>query len=216
MFCPSCGSEERQLSQFCRVCGTDLRAVRAGMERPDAMTSSAATAREEIARAIAVKIKELRGSSELKTMAEDVLPKFEEFLESPEEKRLRRMRSGVITTAVGLGAMIMFVLIAMATGQEELLVMAAAAVVAFFIGLGILINGKMLSVQKKQVSDGSQDSERQNLLDQLLSDKTPTQRELQPTLNPPLEPPLSVVENTTHKLPNEPLKVRRQQTLNER
>jgi hypothetical protein len=212
MFCPSCGSEERQLSQFCRVCGTDLRAVRAGMERPDAMTSSAATAREEIARAIAVKIKELRGSAELKTMAEDVLPKFEEFLESPEEKRLRRMRSGVMTTAVGLGAMVMFVLVAMATGQEELLVMAAAAVVAFIIGLGILINGKMLSVQKKQVADGSQDSEQQNLLDQLLSGKTSTQRELQPTLNPPLEPPLSVVENTTHKLPNEPIKVRRQQT----
>src|SRR5689334_3161994 len=216
MFCPSCGSEERQLSQFCRVCGTDLRAVRAGMERPDAMTSSAATAREEIARAIAVKIKELRGSAELKTMAEDVLPKFEEFLESPEEKRLRRMRSGVMTTAVGLGAMVMFVLIAMATGQEELLVMAAAGVVAFFIGLGILINGKMLSVQKKQVANGPQDQERQNLLDQLLSDKTSSQRELQPTLNPPLEPPLSVVENTTHKLPNEPIKARRQQTLNER
>ena len=25
MYCPSCGSEERQLSQFCRACGTDLR-----------------------------------------------------------------------------------------------------------------------------------------------------------------------------------------------
>src|SRR5436853_7150337 len=104
MFCPSCGSRATELSQFCRLYATDLRAVRAGMERPDAITNSAATAREEVSRAIAAKIKEMRGSSELKTMAEDVLPKIEEFLESPEEKRLRRMRTGVITASVGIGA----------------------------------------------------------------------------------------------------------------
>jgi hypothetical protein len=41
MFCPSCGSEERQASQFCRACGTDLRAVHMGLERPDSITASA-------------------------------------------------------------------------------------------------------------------------------------------------------------------------------
>src|SRR4051812_31832701 len=209
MFCPSCGSEERQLSQFCRVCGTDLRVVRAGMERPDAITSSAATAREEIGRAIAAKVKELRGSGELKTMAEDVLPKIEEFLESPEEKRLRRMRSGVVTTSVSLGAMIMFLVIAMATGQEELLVAVGAAIVAFFIGLGIFINGKLLTVPKKQIAEDAPDSRQQNLLDQLLSDKSSTQRELQAASNRP--PP--VVEHTTHRLPSEPANVRRPPTL---
>jgi hypothetical protein len=207
MYCPSCGSEERQLSQFCRVCGTDLRAVRAGMERPDAITDSAVTAREEIGRAIAAKIKEMRGSTELKTVAEDVLPKIEEFLESPEEKRLRRMRTGVVVTSVGLGALIMFVLVAMGTGQEELLFPAGAAIVAFFIGLGILINGKMLTVQKKQIAEGAPDSERQNLLDQLTSPRASTQRE------PPSNPPNSIVEHTTHRLPNEAVNVRRQQTL---
>jgi len=209
MYCPSCGSEERQLSQFCRVCGTDLRVVRAGMERPDAITDSAVTAREEIGRAIAAKIKEMRGSTELKTVAEDVLPKIEEFLESPEEKRLRRMRTGVVVTSVGLGALIMFMLVAMGTGQEELLLPAGAAIVAFFIGLGILINGKMLTVQKKQIADNSPDSERQNLLDQLTSGKASTQRELEP----PSNPPNSVIEHTTHRLPNEAVNVRRQQTL---
>src|SRR3982750_2892799 len=38
MYCPSCGSEERQLSQFCRACGTDLRVVRNSLENPDAIT----------------------------------------------------------------------------------------------------------------------------------------------------------------------------------
>ena len=53
MFCPSCGSEERQASQFCRACGTDLRAVHMGLERPDSITASAESAREEIGRAVA-------------------------------------------------------------------------------------------------------------------------------------------------------------------
>jgi uncharacterized membrane protein YvbJ len=46
MYCPFCGSEERQLSQFCRACGADLRVVRSSLERPDAITASAASARE--------------------------------------------------------------------------------------------------------------------------------------------------------------------------
>jgi len=53
MFCPSCGSEEHQASQFCRACGTDLRVVRMGLERPDSITESAISAREEIGRAVA-------------------------------------------------------------------------------------------------------------------------------------------------------------------
>src|SRR2546425_6524742 len=50
MFCPSCGSEERQASQYCRACGTDLRPVRVSIERPDSITASAVSAREEIGR----------------------------------------------------------------------------------------------------------------------------------------------------------------------
>jgi hypothetical protein len=200
MFCPSCGLEERQLSQFCRGCGTDLRAVRAGLERPDAITNSAATAREEIGRAIAEKIKELRGSTELKTMAEDVLPKIEEFLESPEEKRLRRMRKGVMTTAAGLGAMLMFLLLALVTRKEEMLIPIGAASVAFIIGLGMIINGKLLTVQKKQLPGGKQDASLQSPLDRLQGNAAANRGVLQP----PATPPLSVIEHTTHRLSNNP------------
>src|SRR5437660_10607725 len=103
MFCPSCGSEERQATQFCRACGTDLRAVRVSLERPDSITASAVSAREDIGRAVAEKIREVEDAHELKRVAEDVLPQIEKFLESPEEKRLRRVRAGVITAATGLG-----------------------------------------------------------------------------------------------------------------
>src|SRR5499426_3109893 len=102
MYCPSCGSEERQLSQFCRACGTDLRVVRTSLERPDAITASAVSAREQIGLAVADKIRQMESAKDLERVAEDVLPHFEKFLESPEEKRLRRIRVGVITAAVGL------------------------------------------------------------------------------------------------------------------
>src|SRR5262250_679741 len=114
MYCPSCGSEERQLSQFCRACGTDLRAVRTSLERPDEITASAVSAREQISKAFADKIRELDSGRDLKRVAEDVLPQFEKFFESPEEKRLRRIRQGVITATVGLGWSIVAFIMAMA------------------------------------------------------------------------------------------------------
>jgi hypothetical protein len=51
---------------------------------------------------MAAKIREV-DDSHLHRIAEDVLPQIEKFLESPEEKRLRRMRVCVITAASGLG-----------------------------------------------------------------------------------------------------------------
>ena len=89
MYCPTCGSEERQPSQFCRACGTDVRAVRITLERPDAVTESAIFAREQIGRAVADKIRMTKSAGQLKKVAEEVLPEIEKFLESPAERRLR-------------------------------------------------------------------------------------------------------------------------------
>src|SRR3954466_11914088 len=106
MFCPICGSEERQPTQFCRACGGDLRAVRVSLERPDSISLPPVSAREEIGMAVAQKIREVEDARELKKVAEDVLPQIEKFFESPEEKRMRRMRAGVILSGIGLGAAI--------------------------------------------------------------------------------------------------------------
>src|SRR6266704_2400243 len=110
MFCPSCGSNE-QMSQYCRACGTDLRPVRLSLERPDSITASAVSAREEIGRAVAQKIREVEDARELKKVAEDVLPEIEKFLESPEERRLRRMRAGIVVSSIGVGVTIMMALL---------------------------------------------------------------------------------------------------------
>src|ERR1700704_1538527 len=138
MFCPSCGSEERQATQFCRACGTDLRRVRVSLERPDSVTAIAVSAREEIGRAVAEKIREMEGAHDLKRVAEDVLPQIEKFLESPEEKRLRRVRAGVITALAGLGAALVIFLASLEA--HDLIPFIALGLIAFFVGLGIVIN----------------------------------------------------------------------------
>src|SRR5687767_13143637 len=139
MYCPSCGSEERQLSQFCRACGTDLRVVRNSLERPDAITASAISAREQIGMAVADQIRQMKSAKDLEKVAEDVLPSFEKFLESPEEKRLRRIRNGVITAAVGLGGAIAIIL--MAIDNVGLIPMIMPWLITFLVGIGVIVNG---------------------------------------------------------------------------
>ena len=169
MFCPSCGSEERQMSQFCRACGTNLQPVRMSLERPDSITASAVSARDEIGRAVAEKIREMESSRDLKRVAEDVLPQIEKFLESPEEKRMRRLRAGVITASVGLGVAIPSILLTSVAQTDDatkgLLMAFLLATVTFMIGLGLLLNGLVFSRPRKGVEDHSVDASTQNLLD---------------------------------------------------
>src|SRR5256886_17265878 len=143
MFCPSCGSEERQASQYCRACGTDLRPVRVSIERPDSITASAVSAREEIGRAVAEKIREVEDSRDLKRVAEDVLPQIEKFLESYEEKRLRRVRAGVVVAASGFGTGILgLIMSAFLKGPdtETFIGLSGLGITAFLIGLGLIVH----------------------------------------------------------------------------
>ena len=164
MYCPSCGLEEKQSNQFCRACGSNLNLVRLAVARPDSITQSAATARDEIGRAIAYKIREAKSPGELATVAEDVLPEIEKFLESPEEKRLRRVRSGTVVASVGLGATIAFAIIALIV-DEGLLILAGLGIVTLFIGLSFAINGLLFTVPKKVLSDKSSAARSQRELD---------------------------------------------------
>ena len=205
MLCPSCGSNE-QTSQFCRACGTDLRPVRTTLERPDSITAVAVSAREEIGRAVAAKIREVEDSRDLKRVAEDVLPQIEKFLESPEEKRLRRVRTGVVTAAAGLGgAIFMALMSAFIRNADALLGVSGLGVAAFLIGLGIIINALYFTKPRNQLADHSSDASAQNLLDtgytspQLRSSaEAPPSFRSQTTSN--LAEPSSITEGTTHQL----------------
>lgn len=194
MFCPECGIEERQSNQFCRACGTDLRRVRGVVEMPDSITASATSAREEIGRAIASKIRETRTAEELSVVTEDVLPEIEKFLESPEEKRLRRMRVGTLLSAIGLGAAIGISIVSQFMGDNDVIFLAALGVVAFFLGLGFILNGVLLTIPKKEMSDRSFDADSQRRLDGLQADTNDLQ------LPQPANLFSSVTENTTRHL----------------
>lgn len=213
MFCPGCGSEERQATQFCRACGTDLRAVRVILERPDSITASAVTAREEIGRAIAHKIRELETARDLEHVAEDVLPQIEKFLESHEEKRLRRIREGVVTAAGGLGTLILGLVLASviygSVGQSLTIGAAGLGLLMFLVGLGYVLNG-MRFTRPKGLADHSSEAETQNLLDagyvapQLEpNDQAPPTFRSQTTSNLSKTSGSSITEHTTHHLKNE-------------
>src|SRR6266436_4022728 len=194
MFCPSCGSEERQVSQFCRACGTDLRAVRVGLEKPDAITASAVSARDEIGHAIADKIRELETAGDLKKVAEEVLPQIEKFLESPQQRRLRGIREGVVTSFIGLGATVFFFL--MSLSQRDALFLSGLGVTAFLIGLGLIINALVFTVPKQFVPQPSLDTHQRDLIDESPDRIILGKREL--TTAEPLSSPPSVTEQTTH------------------
>ena len=165
MYCPDCGLEDKQSNQFCRACGSDLRTVRNAIAQPDKITASAASARDEIGRAVAAKIRESTSAAELAVVAEEVLPEIEKFLESPEEKRMRRMRTGIILSSVGLGAAVGMSIVSAFMTDRDVIFLAALGVVAFFIGLGFVLNGLILTVPNKGLPDKSSDALRQRELD---------------------------------------------------
>lgn len=197
MFCPNCGSEDRQSSQFCRTCGTDMRAVRQGLEKPDSVMASPISAREEIGRAIAARIREVRDANDLK-IVENVLPEVDKFFETPEERRLRRIRAGVVTAMCGLGATLLFFFLSLKDDNAFFLVM--FGVTTFLIGLGIVLNGLLFTVPKES-SRRSLIGEKEGI-ERAMSLATKKREEL-PLGEQPGIPVSSVTEHTTHRLPNE-------------
>lgn len=191
MFCPSCGSD--QSGQYCRSCGADLRAVRLAVERQETLTASTRSAREEIGRAVADKIRETKSWKDLSKVVEGVLPELEKFLETPEEKRLRRIRSGTITATIGLGVALAFFALGAFTKDEGLLFVAGAGLVTFLLGLGLTLNGWYFTVPQQAASAQ---------ITELLATAEPMPTAAERSF------PTSVTEHTTHQLPD-PLHVRK-------
>jgi hypothetical protein len=202
MYCPGCGVSEDQLIQYCRTCGTDLRAVRDGLERPGLDVASLSSAREEIARAVAAKIKEGQW-----WQVGAIVPEVEKLFESPEqrqirlhrsdeEQRLRRIRTGTITASVGLGLVVLFLLLSLA--EQKAFFLIGPSLLVFLIGLGVVINGLWFSVPKQSMPDRSLD--RQDAPEGALRSVTAEQGNLSGSPHSAL---LSVTEETTRHLSGE-------------
>jgi len=162
MFCPNCGIEDQTTNQFCRSCGTSLQNVRVMLEEPDAITRSAVNAREMIGRAIAEKISDFEDARDLRKAVYEVLPAVQSFLESPEERllkkreeRMNRMREGMLTAISGLAIMIPSLLLSWITQKEFILIISAAGLLVFLIGLGItMISAWFSGVSGTSLSPG--------------------------------------------------------------
>jgi hypothetical protein len=185
MFCPSCGSD--QAGQYCRSCGSDLRSIRLALEKPEALTCG--SAREEIGRAVADKIRELKSWKDLSKVVEGVLPEIDKFLETPEEKRLRRIRRGTIISAIGLSAGVAFTIFGFMANVEEFMFLGCLGFVMLMIGLGVVLNGWHFTVAQKQQPDVLPDAVQKIL-------RTPTPQ----TIAQDDSFATSVTDHTTHQL----------------
>jgi hypothetical protein len=155
---------------------------------------------------MAEKIRELESADDLKKVAEDILPEIEKFLESPEEKRLRRVRNGVVLAAIGLGGGLLIFL--MSLNQHDLIPFMSLGVITFLIGLGLVINGLAFTIPRKTIADRSEDAQSQRELEaraqsaypaNQLSVGSQTTNDL-PSPDNRIAEPSSVTEHTTHHL----------------
>jgi hypothetical protein len=171
MYCPSCGVEDAKSSQFCRACGAELSSLRATLEqRPDTNPLEANSAREEIGRALAEKIRQSESAADLRLVITDILPVAERFLETPEEKRLRteqiglenaqtalrRARRGTVVTAIGFAAALIFLVVGLASRDPVWLVGGIPSIMVFLIGAGILLNALFFTPLPATPSGSSQ------------------------------------------------------------
>jgi hypothetical protein len=174
MYCPSCGLEDRQLSQYCRTCGTDLRVVRSALDHRDEITPLAMMAREKV-------------------------------VVSPEEKRSRRVRTGVIMSTVGLAATIGTLLMVIATSGRIIPGLITFSpflglwLILLFAGLGVMLNGLFFTLPRKQLPGDAADALPQRALDQdrVVNDAAPSRTN---ELRPATQIPASITEHTTHHL----------------
>jgi hypothetical protein len=157
---------------------------------------------------VAAKIRDVEDAGELKKVAEDVLPQIEKFLESYAEKRLRRVRAGMIVAASGLGASVLGTLMAAfshAPDAEGGWIILGIGATGFAIGLALVLNGLLFTKPRKLLEDHSSEARSQNLLDagyaspQVRSAEAPSLRS-QTTSNLGQAPGASITEHTTKHL----------------
>ncbi|HYL98331.1 MAG TPA: zinc ribbon domain-containing protein [Blastocatellia bacterium] len=191
MFCPFCGSEDKQSSQFCRKCGADLRPTLNAIRNSDSQQSSG---RDELYRAVADKIREAPSAGELAAIADRVIPKLERLMEPPEKARERQILAGITALFGGLGFIAFYVVHQhfyryTEPGLQNILL--AAAFIGLMVGLGHLLYA-VFSSHSNLLESGATQRLDAEALKKLVQDKQAL----------PLSegPQFSVTESTTQEL----------------
>jgi len=177
MYCPKCGQSSPEDRKFCKYCGTNLSLVSQAL---------------------------VRGTVPSKNLSETTARILDDWFGKepeppPEEKRLKDIRGGVVTSFVGIGVSVFLYFFFGAVASSPSVPPDAAVIVQkiwlaglvpLFVGLGLLINGLFLHGSRKPLAfhgarPPTRDAPRE------------TQRALP---EPGVAIPPSVTEQTTHRL----------------
>jgi len=185
MYCPSCGTETSDQTKYCTKCGVNLRRVKGvlgkgGAGGGDGVDSDRVTPED---------LRNARRAQNNKT---------------PEEKRFEEIKSGVITSSVGLALMIflnvLFDAIASTVNGPASNILRSlwgVGVIPFLIGAGIIINGLFIS---KRIVDFKRQQEQKDQQQPLFSAPNTSQvaRLVEPSQSTISD--FSITETTTTKL----------------
>lgn len=197
MFCPQCGSTQNDELKFCKSCGANLHALRQIMAtREDAKFDWSKTWIADMF---------MSGEDAVKYEAE--IERWQNV--SPEIKRQREIKAGVITGSVGLGLMILlFVLMEGIIAGGRISDAAAAilsrlwivGVLPLLVGAALIFNGTFISRKRDELPDYRADADTNEL------DRAPVESYLSPAETNQLGTgvPFSVTDETTRHLQGKP------------
>ena len=148
MFCPQCGSNQSDDIKFCKTCGGNLSAVRQAValrDLPEKFDWSKTWVAEMF-------------------LSEGERDRRKELLElqrgiTPEVKREKELKAGIITSSVGIGVSIFLFVIMQGviltihnpgTEVEILSRVWIAGVIPFFIGLGIIVANLLVGRDRRK------------------------------------------------------------------
>jgi len=200
MFCPKCGANQSDELKFCKLCGANLFAVRQAVATRDT-DEKFDWSKTWVAEMLLTEAERKRRNRELKGQPASYWDVELERLRTPEIQRTREIKAGVITSCVGIGLAIFLYVFMQGiilggnigpNAAEILRRIWVAGVIPFFIGMGLLFNGVVVS--RRLVRALNQASERAGVL------KSDPQF-LRPAETASLEPPsFSVTDETTRHL----------------
>lgn len=163
MFCPQCGITINEDLKFCKQCGANLHAVR------QALTTHKTEEKFDWSRTWVAEM--FMSESERERRARLI---EEQSGITPEVKRYGEIKAGVITSLVGVGAMIFFYILMQGiilsgeveAGEAEILKrLWVLGVVPFLIGIGLIFNGLVISKKQintiKQIQESKEETKQQ-------------------------------------------------------
>jgi hypothetical protein len=110
MFCSTCGIENPDRVKFCRRCGANLSVVTEAIQRGPVITSEIRgelVTRDRAVESLLKKIEQAKPTDQTE-WGEAIVPllmnELKELMMSPEERRQRQIRHGLIVSGIGLGA----------------------------------------------------------------------------------------------------------------